>query len=158
MKILTLRQKLDNLKSSKVIRLNWDGKTVGLRVMLYSLTTDTFSYYDFATDYVSSLDIRQFLKSGDFPVEQLVAHNNLLVTEDERQGKVSPQEFKNQEQAEAILRQIMNVCAYKTLTSSNKAEQEELDDEELEAQREWDNPAYNLDDVPYSSGYSSYFN
>lgn len=158
MKILTLRQKLDNLKSSKVIRLNWEGKTVGLRVMLYSLTTDTFSYYDFATDYVSSLDIRQFLKSGDFPVEQLVAHNNLLVTEDEKQGKISPQEFKDQEQAEAILRQIMNVCAYKTLTSSNKAGQEELDDEELEAQREWDNPAYNLDDVSYPSGYSSYFN
>lgn len=155
--MLTLRQKLDNLKSSKVIRLNWEGKTVGLRVMLYSLTTDTFSYYDFATDYVSSSDIRQFLKSGDFPVEHLIAHNNLLVTEDEKQGKVLPQEFKNQEQAEAILRQVMDICTYKTLTSPDKVKQEELDDEELEAQREWNNPALSYDDVSYSSGYSSYF-
>lgn len=155
--MLTLRQKLDNLKSSKVIRLNWEGKTVGLRVMLYSLTTDIFSYYDFATDYVSSPDIRQFLKSGDFPVEHLIAHNNLLVTEDEKQGKVSPQEFKNQEQAEAILRQVMDICTYKTLTNPDKVEQEELDDEELEAQREWNNPALSCDDVSYSSGYSSYF-
>ena len=94
------------------------------------------------------------LPGYQFPRPRRTRLRHLLVTEDEKQGKVSPQEFKNQEQAEAILRQVMDICTYKTLTNPDKVEQEELDDEELEAQREWNNPALSRSSIS-SSGSSS---
>lgn len=106
---MLLQEKVDNLRKSRIIRLNWEGGTVGLRVSLFNLDTDIFEHFDFNIKFVKDMEVRKFLTAREFEIVNLVEHGGVLMTPDEISGAISVKEFESEADAIRILRPIMRL-------------------------------------------------
>lgn len=106
---------LNNLESSTIYKLQFNGKVVGLRVKYYSLESKTFNYYDFEISYVKRQDLRDYLNkhSREFEILELVEYNGLVCTQDEIDGKISVQEFKDEINAGVVLDSVIRIMKEK---------------------------------------------
>lgn len=100
---MLLSEKISMLYKSEILRLNWQGSTVGLRVKMFNVNTDKFDYYDFSIKYVTSSQVREFLSRQKFKIDELYEHNGVLMTKDEIQSSYIVKEFKSEDEALDIL-------------------------------------------------------
>lgn len=108
---MSILAQLKNLEESNIFKLEFNGKVVGLRVKQYSLETKTFNYYDFEIAYVKRQDLRDYLNlhSKEFKTLKLIDYNGLACTQDEINGKISVQEFKDESSANVILDAVKQI-------------------------------------------------
>lgn len=108
---MTLTEKIAKLKESELIKLVFNGKTLGLRVKFFSLEHERFLYYDFSLDTVKDAEMRNFVKSVK-NMRSAELHRDgagLLVTDDEIKHKIIIQEFESEEDTARILRLLSEV-------------------------------------------------
>ena len=103
---MSARAILDGFKGSKIYRLDYNSKTLALRVKSYNVSTKSYDYYDFKTEFVSKdLRIKSFLKDkqSEFDRLELKPMGTSLATQEEIDGKISVIEFKDESNAVAVL-------------------------------------------------------
>lgn len=102
---------LSKLEESTVYKLQFNGRVVGFRVKYYSLESKDFHYYDFEISYVKRQDLRDYLNqhSREFKFLELISYNGLACTQDEIDGRISVQEFKDEVSAEAVLDSVIKI-------------------------------------------------
>ena len=108
---MSILSTLSKLEESTIYKLSLEGKILGLRVKYYSMETDSFCYYDFDISYVKRQDLRDYLNkySKEFKTLDLVIYNGLVCTQDEIDGKISVQEFKDEVSVGTILESVIRV-------------------------------------------------
>lgn len=106
---------LSNLESSTIYKLKYNSKIVGFRVKFYSIQDKVFHFYDFEVSYVKRQDLRDYLNkhSRQFQVLDLIECNGLVCTQDEIDGRISVQEFKDENSAESILDSVIKIMRMK---------------------------------------------
>lgn len=103
---MSARAILDGFKQSKIYRLDYNDKTIALRVKSYNVETKLYDYYDFKTEFVTKdLRIKNFLKDkqSEFERLSLKPFGTSLATQDEIDGKINVIEFKDEANAIAVL-------------------------------------------------------
>lgn len=103
---MTLRQKLDNVESSEIFKLVFEGKILGLRIKFFNVNTEVFEYYDFNTSIISHQDVKNFLNkiaSNMKSLELIRTGNGLLMTDDEINNHTVIGEFENESNAIKVL-------------------------------------------------------
>lgn len=112
---MSILSHLSKLEESTIYKLSMDGKVLGLRVKYYSMETKSFCYYDFEISYVKRQDLRDYLNkhSREFKSLELITHNGLVCTQDEVDGKISVQEFKDELSAGTILDSVIKIMKEK---------------------------------------------
>lgn len=112
---MNLHEKLDAVKTSEIFRLNWQGKTIGLRVKYFDINSETYYYYDFSLDYIKDSGIRKFLtgENRDFKVLNLVQQGDLLATSDEIAGVVTPREFKDDAHVMRVMSAVQKIYRFR---------------------------------------------
>ena len=107
---MSARAILDGFKESKIYRLDYNGKTVALRVKSYNIETKSYDYYDFKTEFVSkNIQLKNFLKDkqSEFDRLQLKPVGTSLATQEEIDGKINVVEFKDEASAIAVLSPLL---------------------------------------------------
>lgn len=108
---MSILVKLNNLESSTIYKLQFNGKIVGLRVKYFNLELNQFLYYDFELSYIKRQDLQDYLNkhSKDFEVLEMKQYNGVVCTENEIDGTIKVQEFKDEQSAGAILDSVIKV-------------------------------------------------
>lgn len=108
---MSILNELNNLESSTIYKLKYNGKILGFRVKYYSIESKSFNYYDFELQYVKRQDLRDYLNKSykDFQSLELINNNGVACTQDEIDGKVSVFEFKDEKSAESILDIVIKI-------------------------------------------------
>lgn len=112
---MSILSHLSKLEESTVYKLSYEGRILGLRVKYYSLEDKTFHFYDFEISYVKRQDLRDYLNkhSREFKSLELISYNGLVCTQDEVDGKISVQEFKDELSAGTILDSVIKIMKEK---------------------------------------------
>lgn len=111
----SLREKLDNLKQSEIIKLTLNGKVMGLRVRSYDINKDKFFMYDFTVETVQNQGIRNFINSiqGSLSSEELISYNGRLCTQSEIESNINVSDFTSSRMAERVLKHFEKIYRYK---------------------------------------------
>ena len=102
---------LKQMEESCIFKLEFDNRIVGLRVKWYSLNEFKFKYYDFETSYVKRQDLKDYLITNSklFKTLNLIEYNGVVCTQDEINGTIQVEEFKDEMSAEHILDLVIKV-------------------------------------------------
>ena len=108
---MSILSQLNNLEESTIYKLKFNDKVVGFRVKHYSLDDKIFYYYDFEISYVKRQDLRDYLNkhSREFEALELIEYNGLACTQEEIDGKISVQEFKDEIKAGVVLDSVIRI-------------------------------------------------
>lgn len=98
--------------SHRVTKLTYEGKIIGFRVRVAVILDNGVcvpKYYDFSMSRVTDQGAIAFLRGRvkDFDTQELVEHNGLLMTQAEKEGRVSPLEVKEPSTISDILNTAM---------------------------------------------------
>ena len=108
---MTLREKLNKLKSSEIYKLEYNGSPIGLRIKIYNVDVNQYDYYDFALSIVRHDSLKNKINAlqSRMSVLQMVDCDDGYATQDELSGLVKIEEFKSEEQIVKILEQLVYV-------------------------------------------------
>ena len=109
---MTLREKLENINKSEIIKLMYDGKVLGLRVKVFNVNTDVFEYYDFTLNTISgNQSVKNFINSlqNNMNSVDLIEHNGILASNEEINGSIIVKEFKTEHDAIRVLSQVKTI-------------------------------------------------
>lgn len=97
---MSLVRKIEHIKESEIFKLVFDGKVLGLRTKMASLSDDSFSYHDFTLEMVEDKALQDFVKHIQKDMRSIKLYRDgagLLVSEDEVKNKLTVQEFETPE-------------------------------------------------------------
>lgn len=108
---MTLMERLEQVKSSELFKLAFEGKVLGLRAKFFNVNTEKFEYYDFELSVVRKKDIVQFVKSirGMRSIQLMRNGSGLLVSEDEVKNNLIIGEFETEADALKVLEPLKAV-------------------------------------------------
>lgn len=107
--MVKLRDKIENLRKSEIVKLVYQGTVYGLRVIIYNVNTDVFEYYDFSPKTVKNESFQQFVTMHTFREIPLYLKGSLLITQEELEGKITVREFKDEDEVAKVLNRMMKL-------------------------------------------------
>lgn len=125
---MSIKAMFDDICKSELYRLVYEGKILGMRAKVYNKDTNTFDYYDFATNLISDKQLQGFLKDNKnkfSPLELLEFKDKVtnpdgsetinitLMTQEEVDNKQLISEFKDKQEAEKVLNFLKKVYEVK---------------------------------------------
>lgn len=109
---MTLAEKLTHIRESELFKLDFEGRTLGLRVKFFNANADKFEYYDFELETISkNKEIVTFVKSIK-NMRSIVLHRDgkgLLVSDEEVKNNLIIQEFESEADAVRVLEPLRKI-------------------------------------------------
>ena len=107
-----LKEDIDKALKSRIVKLKYNGQTLGLRVKLYDFSSGAFNYYDFDLEvlsknkelYNSIKELQEVMQSCD-----LIKKDGRLYTESELNNGIEVGELSNVTKATEILTPVVNL-------------------------------------------------
>ena len=125
---MSIKKYYASVCKSCLYTLTLDGKIVGMRAKVFDKGTNDFSYNDFSTSLIKDKEVQNFLRENKakFTALHLVENvstvdngdgtktvTTVMVTEEEIKSQLQVKEFKTAEEAESILKEIINIYKVK---------------------------------------------
>ena len=103
---------IGNAEKTSLMALNFGGKVLGLRACIYSLSDGNFSYYDFKLESIEDKYQRRLISRNLPKLKQCEVRrrqDGLLGTQEEFDGNLTIQEFKDATQVRECLAYVIRV-------------------------------------------------
>lgn len=110
--IMHLKEDIDNILKSKIVKLRYEGRVLGLRVKSYDFSSSAFLYHDFELGVLSkNKELYEAVKSlqSTMQTHDLIKHGDRLYTESELKNNTDVGELTDAEQASRILAPVVNL-------------------------------------------------
>ena len=107
-----LKEDIDNILKSKIVKLRYEGRVLGLRVKSYDFSSSAFLYHDFELRVLSkNKELYEAVKSlqSTMQTHDLIKHGGRLYTESELKNNTDVGELTDVEQASRILAPVVNL-------------------------------------------------
>lgn len=109
---MSIRSVLSEAENTRLLVLTSEDKPYAMRACIYSLETYSFAYYDFLLANVKNTSQQRFIKNNGKLFERvplISTGSGVLYTQDELDGKVVAQEFKDDAEVERLLGYVISV-------------------------------------------------
>ena len=109
---MSLSSVIASLKQSKIYSAKFNGEIVGFRVKIFDVDTRQFNYYDFDKSTVAgSEDLKNYINNNykSFDTVTLILHNGSYCSQEEINGQIVANNFKDTNQAIEIIGKVIKI-------------------------------------------------
>lgn len=109
---MTVREKINLIKKTKIYRLVFDNELKGLRLSMYNDETEELEYFDFIIQMIHDKNISMYLEEhlSTMPVLKLIdSGDGYLETENERAKKIKVKEFLDDEDVLSYTKRAISI-------------------------------------------------
>lgn len=109
---MTIREKINLIKQTKIYRLVLNGELKGLRLSMYNDDIENLEYFDFIIQMVQDKKIQEYLEEhlSSMPVLKLIdSGDGYLETENEREKKIKVKEFLDDDEALSYTKRAISI-------------------------------------------------
>ena len=108
---MTLKEKLDNLRSSGLETLRFKGEVLGLRIRVFNPLTCGWGLYDFSLDVVRDTELKAWFNAQKFVKRELIETDTSFCTQDELDG-LKVLECKTEDDVRRAVAPLMKLYSY----------------------------------------------